>query len=104
MEGGMEMLEERLLRFAAPQLYKKMIEVFSNHHIHSYEVQAYVLKINQGMNVTLRFSSDFSMFVSTYVSCKQAENPDNKVIQFFEEAAEKCKTILIADYYKMIKL
>lgn len=98
------MIEERLLRFAAPQLYKKMIEIFSNHHIHSYEVQAYVLKNNNGMTVSLRFSSDFSLSLSTNISCIQAENPDNFVIQFFEEAAEKCKSILIADYYKMIKL
>jgi hypothetical protein len=100
----MKMIEERLLRFAAPQLYKKMIEIFSNHHIHSYEIQAYVLQNKNGMTVTLRFSSDFSHSVSTNISCIQAENPDNFVIQFFEEAVEKCKSILIADYYKMIKL
>jgi hypothetical protein len=98
------MIEERLLRFAAPQLYKKMVEIFSNHHIHSYEVQAFVIKENDGMNITLRFSSDFSQSVTISVSCQQAENPDDEVVQFFQEAAEKCKSILIADYYKMIKL
>ena len=104
MEGGIDLIEERLLCFAAPQLYKKMVEIFSNHHIHSYDVQAYVEKSDQEMDLTLRFSSDFSQTVTTQISCQQAENPDDKVIQFFEETAEKCKSILIADYYKMIKL
>jgi methylase of polypeptide subunit release factors len=104
MEGGMRMIEERLLRYAAPQLYKNMVEVFSNHYIHSYDVQAYVVKKEHGMDVTLRFSSDFSQFVSAFFSSEQAENPDKEVIRFFEEAAEKCKSLLIADYYKMIKL
>jgi methylase of polypeptide subunit release factors len=97
-------MEDRLLRFAAPQLYKKMVEIFSNHHIHSYDVQASVVKKEDGMDVTLRFSSDFSQFVSAFFSSEQAENPDKEVIQFFEETAEKCKSILIANYYKMIKL
>lgn len=98
------MIEDRLLRFAAPKLYKNMVEIFSNHHIHSYDVQAYVVEKEHGIDLTLRFSTDFSQFVSIFISSEQAENPDKEVAQFFEEAAEKCKSILIADYYKMIKL
>lgn len=98
------MIEERLLRYAAPELYKKMLEIFSIHHIHIYDVHAYVQKHENGMEVIVRFSADFSQTVTKKISSEQAENPDLEVTQFFEEAAQKCKTMLIANYYKMIKL
>jgi hypothetical protein len=104
MEGGMKMIEQRVLRYAAPELYRKMVGIFSIHHIHPYDIQAYAVKTEDGMEITLRFSVDFSQSVTTHVSIGQIENPDDEVINFFEEAAHQCKTMLVADYYKMIKL
>jgi hypothetical protein len=97
-------LEEKLLRFAAPALHKKMCETFSTFNIHPFDVQGTVLKKDNGFDLTLRFSANFSQSESTYISLEQAVNPDEAVIRFFEETAEKCKTMLISDYYKMIKL
>ncbi|MDF2856833.1 MAG: hypothetical protein K0Q87_2684 [Neobacillus sp.] len=97
-------LEEKLLRFAAPTLYKKMCETFSTFNIHPYDVQGTVLKKENGFDLTLRFSANFSQSETTHISLEQAANPDEAVLRFFEEAAEKCKSMLISDYYKMIKL
>lgn len=98
------MIEERLLRFAAPELYRLMDDIFTLHHIHPFDVQAFAVKNEQGIEIILRFTSDFSQFVMRQISHQQAKSPDQEVTQFFEDAAEKCKSVLIGNYYKMIKL
>ena len=98
------MENQRLLRFAAPALYKKMVETFSANHLHPYDVLATVIQDEQGFEVRIRFSTDYSLGEIFHVSFEQAMNPDQKVKRIFEETAEKCKTQLIADYFKMIKL
>ncbi|HYK74599.1 MAG TPA: hypothetical protein VEV44_16010 [Pseudoneobacillus sp.] len=97
-------LEEKLLRFAAPAIYQKMIEVFSDYNIHSYDVHGTVMKKVDGIVVKLRFSAHFFEEASTHFSCEQVSNPNEEVTHFFKEIADKCKSQLIADYYKMIKL
>jgi hypothetical protein len=97
-------LDEKLLRFAAPALYQQMADIFSSYHIHPYDIHGTVIKNENGFDVTLRFSQSFSQSVTTQVSFDQAKNPDKDVVRFFEETAEKCKSLLISDYYKMIKL
>jgi hypothetical protein len=100
----MKMVEERLLRFAAPALYQRMVDTFSAFHLHPYDVQGTILKNEAVVEVTLRFSGDFSEALTSQFSLEQAENPDDEVTYFFKEAAEKCKSLLIADYFKMMKL
>jgi len=97
-------LEEKLLRFAAPALYQQMADTFSSYHIHPYDIHGTVKKNESGYEVTLRFSQSFSQAMTTQVSFEQAIVPDADVVQFFAEAAEKCKSLLISNYYKMIKL
>jgi hypothetical protein len=96
-------LEEKLLRFAEPELYKMMVEIFSNFNIHSYDIHATVSKNKKGYDLTLRFSNSFAHSVNTTISHEQASNPDEDITRFFEQTAKKCKDQLISDYYKMIK-
>jgi hypothetical protein len=100
----MRVLEERLLRYAAPVLYNKMVETFSSYHIHPYDVQATVCKNENGFDVSLKFSADLFQSVSHKFTIEQVAHPDEDVSRFFQESAEKCKSLLIADYYKMMKL
>ncbi|MED4204023.1 hypothetical protein [Neobacillus mesonae] len=97
-------LEEKLMRFAVPALYNKMVETFSAVNLHPHDVQGTVVKDESGFTVTLRFAADFSTSASTHISFEQADHPDDEVTRFLEEAASKCKSQLISDYYKMIKL
>ncbi|PFP24299.1 hypothetical protein COJ96_23180 [Bacillus sp. AFS073361] len=97
-------LEEKLLRFAAPALYQQMADTFSDYHIHPYDIHGTVKRNESGFEVTLRFSQSFSQTMTTQVTLEQARVPDADVVQFFAEAAEKCKSLLISNYYKMIKL
>lgn len=97
------MAEEKLLRFEAPALYNRMVETLSAYHIHPYDVQATALKDERGLDVSLRFSANFSQLLTKRLRFEQAENPDEDVICFFKEAADKCKSSLITNYFKMIK-
>ncbi|MEH7075926.1 hypothetical protein [Neobacillus drentensis] len=97
-------LEEKLLRFDLPELYKQLAETFFSYNIHPYDIHGTVIKNKTGYDVTIRFSQSFSQSMKTQVSFEQAMNPDEEVIHFFQESAEKCKALLISDYYKMIKL
>lgn len=99
-----DVIEEKLLRFVAPTLYEKMVEVFAAQNIHSYDIYATVVKQEGGYELSLRFSQSFSQSVTTFISFDQAKDPDEETLVFFKETAEKCKNQLISDYYKMIKL
>ncbi|WP_042455072.1 hypothetical protein [Neobacillus dielmonensis] len=98
------MEKTRLMRFAAPVLYEKMAEVFSFYHIHPFDFHGTLQEVEDGFEITIMFSTNFSQSVTTLVTFEQARNPDEQVIRFFKQTAEQCKTQLIADYYKMIKL
>ncbi|MCC3358500.1 hypothetical protein [Bacillus sp. REN16] len=102
--GKKDAIEEKLMRFAAPNLYQKLVDTFFAYNIHSYDIYATVVKQKEGFDLTLRFSQSFSQSVTAFVSFEQAKNPDEEIISFFKETAEKCKNQLISDYYKMIKL
>lgn len=108
IEKGMEMSEklvnaEKSIRIGTPLLYKRMIETFEKYHIHPYDVQGAVIEEETGFEVILKFANTFNQPETVHFSFEQAKHPDSEVTQFFEEAAEKCKSQLISDYYKMIK-
>jgi hypothetical protein len=98
------LLEERVLRYAVPALYSRMVEILSTYTIHPYDVQATAIKNDDGYEVSLRFTADFSQSLIKQFSFEQIKLLDDEVNRFFHEAAEKCKSFLIADYYKMMKL
>ncbi|MEH7119465.1 hypothetical protein V7128_18915 [Neobacillus vireti] len=98
------MLDDRLLRYAVPSLYDHMVEIFATYHIHPYDVQATASKKEDGYEVLLRFAANFSQSITKQFNLEQIEQPDEDVTRFFQEAAETCKSFLIADYYKMMKL
>ena len=95
--------EEISLRIAKPVLYRSMVEIFEKYHIHPYDTQGSITKKENGYDITLKFSNSFSQYATKHINSKQAEDPDDELIQFFEETAEQCKARLISDYYKMVK-
>lgn len=42
-------VEERLLRFELPTLYKQMLGVFEKYHIHPFDIQGTILKKKMAM-------------------------------------------------------
>ncbi len=99
-----KIVEEKLLRFAMPILYKQMLEVFEKYHIHPFDIQGTVVKKKNGYNVIIRFSQSFSHIATTFVDFEQAMHPGEEIIRFFEETAKQCRGQIVKDYYKMFKL
>ncbi len=95
------MAEKKLLWLAAAALNKRMIETFSKYHVYPYDVQAVLVKSENGLDVILSFPPDFSQVMTKCFSFEQATHPGEDVTRFFTEAAEKFKTVLIMDYFKM---
>ncbi|WP_075981904.1 hypothetical protein [Bacillus massilinigeriensis] len=102
--SGSQGIEERLLRYAAPALYQSMVEAFSTYHIHPYDVHGTISKNEHGFLLTIRYSTEFTQKLTKQISSDQAIQPNEEISRFFLEAAEECKSQLINDYYKMIKL
>ena len=103
MKKVMKMVEERLLRFEAPALYKRMVETLSAYNIHPYDIQATAWKHEDELEVSVRFFAQYSQVLSTRFPLDKALHPDEAVTSFFEDAADKCKSTLITDDDKMIK-
>lgn len=102
--GELPLYEEESLRIAAPNLYNKMLESFSKYNLHPYDTESSVIKNQNGMDITIKLAGSQSMLATTKITAKQANEPDEEVISFFESSAEKCKNLLIKNYFKMIKL
>ncbi|MGO4886423.1 hypothetical protein ACJ2A9_01580 [Anaerobacillus sp. MEB173] len=95
--------KELPLRIATPTLYNKLVETLEPYHIHPFDIQGTVMRKEDGLDVTLRYSQSFSQSETAHFNNDQVEHPDEDVTEFFKATAERCKTQLIKDYYKMMK-
>lgn len=102
--GELPLYEEESLRFRAPRLYDRMMEAFSNYNLHPYDAEATITQKEDGMDLSIRLGGSLTDLATIHISPKQAEEPDEEVISFFENAAEECKNLLIKNYFNMIKL
>lgn len=81
-----------------------MHETFSKYNLHPYDTESSIVKSQDGLDVTVKLAGSQSKLATTHISTKQAQQPDEEVIRFFESTAEECKNLLIKNYFKMIKL
>lgn len=102
--GEPQLQKVQSLRFAAPNVYQTMVETFKKFNIHPYDAQGTIIATKEGFDITIKSVTTSSEIAKISISREQAKKPDEKVNNFFEEAAEKCKSQLITDYFKMIKL
>lgn len=101
--GEIQRQKEQSLRIAYPKVYEKMLKVFAEHRIHSYDTVSTAVKRKDKIKISLKFpGSGFVISEKEFHDTGQLEKKD-ELISFFEKAAEKCKSELIANYYKMIK-
>lgn len=96
------MAEERILRYAEPTIYKKMIEIFSFHHIHPYDIQATIKKEEKGYELLLKFPNH-SARIKTWLPYSQVFHFDEEARKFFEKAADTCRSLLMTEFNKTTK-
>ena len=102
--GEFQLEKEQSLRFAAPHVYQTMVDSFKKYNIHPYDAIGTIKTAKNGYDITIKSANHFSEIATITISEEQAMVPDSETVNLFEEAAKKCKSLLISDYYKMIKL
>lgn len=99
----MESKKELPLRLVLPKLYEILSTELENLHIHSYDYQANVIEENKGYEIILRYGDGFQKSESTFFTSEMIENGSKELLDFIKSAAQSCKTVMIADYFKMMK-
>lgn len=94
---------QKPLRIVAPGLYQQMIKVLDEHQIHPYDVDASAIVHQSEVEIILQYGDSYTQSDHLTVSDAVAKKPNAETKQFFQEAVEKIKKQLIADYFKMVK-
>jgi hypothetical protein len=104
-ERPVQAVDEQPLRSALPACYRRLVEHFSRHHLHSYDVSAYA-EHGEGAGswtIHLRFGEGSEERRSRTFSADELEESHEELTAFYEEAARACQKRLVADYYKLMK-
>ncbi|KWZ78736.1 hypothetical protein [Heyndrickxia coagulans] len=99
----MKKQQEKPLFSVPPPLYHTFMQTFELHHIHLYDADPAGVEKENGIEVVLRYGDRFQHETRKCFSFSDIENKAPEVAEFFKQAAESCKEVLIADYYKMMK-
>lgn len=98
-----ELFIQKPLRVVAPALYKQMIKVLDEVQIHPYDVDASAVKQRKEVQIILQYGDKYTQTDHLTVTDAVATKPNDETERFFQEAAERIKKQLIADYFKMVK-
>lgn len=96
--------QEVSLRIVLPDLYKDIVDKLKEQHIHAYDIQASAVKKENGFEVFIRFGEGFTQKQSQYFTYEAIEKTDQAITNFVEGIGKACKEIMIADYFKMMKM
>jgi hypothetical protein len=102
-EAGGQTLEEQPLRLALPDCYQRLVDHFSRHHLHSYDVTATAEAEANGWTIRLKFGEGSGEHRSRTFSVAELAGTAEELIAFYEDAAKACQKRLVQDYYKLMK-
>ncbi|MGM8216477.1 hypothetical protein ACLIA0_12980 [Bacillaceae bacterium W0354] len=74
-------------------------ELLSQFHIHSYDFQTYANKTDEGINLIIRFGSQFSHEKEMFIRNDQLNTISSEFEEFVKETGKACKQVLIDDYF-----
>ncbi|MCC2683612.1 MAG: hypothetical protein K0R75_511 [Paenibacillaceae bacterium] len=94
---------EKPLRLALPDCYQRLIDQFSRHHLHSYDVTATAEAEPHGWTIRLSFGEGAGEKRSRTFSSDELTGAAEELVAFYEEAAKACQKRLVSDYYKLMK-
>jgi hypothetical protein len=94
---------EQPLRLALPDCYKRLIDHFSRHHLHSYDVTATAVAEANGWTIRLVFGEGSGEHRSRTFSVAELAGTTEELVAFYEDAAKDCQKRLVQDYYKLMK-
>ncbi|GAA0611349.1 hypothetical protein GCM10009001_30740 [Virgibacillus siamensis] len=93
------------LRVLFPDLYQFVVNhLEETHNIHPYDVQAHALKDQNGYQLIFHFGEGYAHEESKFFTLDSIKNMDAEIKEFTKTVGEKCKEVMIADYFKMMKM
>ncbi|MBP2258534.1 hypothetical protein [Virgibacillus alimentarius] len=95
---------ERMMRIVSPNLYNHVTAELEKMNIHSYDIEANVIEEDSGLQVIVRFGEGFTQERSQLFSYDTVTALDKDIDTFIKSIGEDCKQIMIADYFKMMKM
>lgn len=93
-----------MLRAVSPDLFDKIISELEKYHIHLNDIQANVIKKEDGLEVIVLFGENFNQSKSRFFTNETVENQYEDIQRFAYDIAEACREVMIADYFKMMKM
>jgi hypothetical protein len=103
VEPKEQSVRELPLRLALPECYQRLIDHFSRHHLHSYDVTASAESGANGWTIRLNFGEGAGEQRSRTFSESELTGTAEELAAFYEEAAKACQKRLVSDYYKLMK-
>lgn len=100
----MEKTIEQPIRMVFPELYDFLNTELEKLHIHSYDYQATIAEKKDGYEIFLRFGEGFTQTLSRFFGYEVIEEKGQDLLDFIQLMGESCKNILVADYFKMMKM
>lgn len=92
------------LRVIDPKLYRFIVdELNRRHNIHSYDIQILAKKIESGLTMTFKYGEDYAQSKEVFFEFKTLNDRNSELTDFIHGLADDCKSVMIKDYFKMVK-
>lgn len=96
--------KQQMLRAVAPHLFEQITTELELYNIHLNDIQANVVKKDEGLHVIVLFGENFTQSKSHFFSSAKDDVNEIEMKQFAHKIAEACREIMVADYFKMMKM
>ncbi|HLQ71726.1 MAG TPA: hypothetical protein VK142_07970 [Bacillota bacterium] len=96
--------KQRMLRAVSPDLFNVIISELEKYNIHLNDIQANVIIKEDGLDVIVLFGEHFNQTKSRFFTHESIESQFEDIQRFAYDIAEACREVMIADYFKMMKM
>jgi len=95
---------QRMLRVISPHLFEQITAELEKYNVHLNDIQANVVEKDDGLEVIVLFGEHFSQSKSHFFGHSESDFDEVEIKQFANTVAEACKEVMVADYFKMMKM
>lgn len=96
--------KERSLRICFPKLYRQIVTKLEDFHIHPYDLQINIKDKKGSYQLILHYGKGYSHTVSQHFTAVQLNEMDPGIIDFVLQNVDAIKEVMVADYFKMMKV
>lgn len=91
------------LMMLSPYLYQQLTDILEKENIHSFDIEAYGLKLKDHLEVEVRFGEAYQKAMKETFPLAVLKEKNEEYLNFCKNIGETCKEIMIQDYFKMVK-